>query len=37
VGRRRAVARRADNQARAMAAIAVGERKNGDALTNEAR
>jgi hypothetical protein len=37
VGCRRAVARRADNQARAMAAIAVGERKNGDALTNEAR
>ena len=27
VGRRRAVARRADNQARAMAAIAVGERE----------
>ena len=37
VGRRRAVARRADNQARAMAAIAVGERKNGSALTSEAR
>jgi hypothetical protein len=32
VGCRRAVARRADNQARAMAAIAVGERKNGGAL-----
>jgi len=32
VGRRRAVARRADNQARAMAAIAVGETENGGAL-----
>jgi hypothetical protein len=32
VGCRRAVARRANNQARAMAAIAVGERKNAGAL-----
>ena len=38
VGRRRAVARRADNQARAMAAIAVGERgRMGSAPTSEAR
>jgi hypothetical protein len=37
VGCRRAVARRADNQARAMAAIAGRERKNGSALTSEAR